>query len=111
MKLLTKPLEAKLRANAKLADSQKSALKPVVKFFTPDGGATWLLSELDSDGIAFGLCDLGLGEPELGYVSLAELQSVRGRLGLHVERDRWFTPAKTLSEYAEEARSNGRIAA
>ena len=31
--------------------------------------------------VAFGLCDLGIGCPELGYVSLSELKSVRGRLG------------------------------
>lgn len=38
---------------------------PVV---TPDAGATWLLTEIDPDGPdhAFGLCDLGLGCPELG---------------------------------------------
>ncbi|MBO9443919.1 DUF2958 domain-containing protein [Phaeobacter italicus] len=31
---------------------------PVVKLFTPDGGATWLLSETDPEDadIAFGLC-------------------------------------------------------
>ena len=36
--------------------------KPVVKLFTPDRAATWLLSEIyprDTD-IAFGLCDLGM---------------------------------------------------
>ena len=44
--------------------------KPVVKLFTPDAQCTWLLTELDPDGgLAFGLCDLGMGEPELGYVS------------------------------------------
>ena len=32
---------------------------PVVKLFTPDAGATWLLSEIDpaDPTIAFGLCD------------------------------------------------------
>ena len=41
---------------------------PVVKLFTPDAQPTWLLTELDPDDedLAFGLCDLGLGEPELG---------------------------------------------
>ncbi len=36
---------------------------PVVKLFTPDAGATWLLTEIDPDDHdhAFGLCDLGLG--------------------------------------------------
>lgn len=86
---------------------------PVVKLFTPDANATWLLTEFDPDdpGIAFGLCDLGLGEPELGFVSLAELASIRGRLGLPIERDEHFRPDKSLSVYAAEARIQGRIIA
>lgn len=65
---------------------------PVVKLFTPDGGATWLLTEIDPDDHdhAFGLCDLGLGMPELGWVSLYELATVRGGLGLPIERDLSF---------------------
>lgn len=84
---------------------------PVVKLFTPDAGATWLLSELDPDDpdIAFGLCDLGLGYPELGTVSITELESVRGRLGLPVERDRAFIADKSLSAYADAAIDAGAI--
>lgn len=84
---------------------------PVVRLFTPDGGATWLLTELDPDNpdIAFGLCDLGLGFPELGSVSISELESVRGKLGLPIERDLHFTAEQTLSAYADEARRLGRI--
>ena len=59
----------------------------------------------------FGLCDLGLGYPELGYVSLTEITSVKGRLGLPVERDLHFVADKPLSAYAEEARVKGRIVA
>lgn len=46
----------------------------LVKLFTPDAGATWLLSEIDPEDhdIAFGLCDLGLGFPELGFASLSD---------------------------------------
>ncbi|WP_425419266.1 DUF2958 domain-containing protein [Oricola indica] len=67
---------------------------PVVKLFTPDAQCTWLLSELDPEGtdMAFGLCDLGMQCPELGYVRISELESVRGRLGLPVERDRFSEP-------------------
>lgn len=61
--------------------------------------------------IAFGLCDLGLGAPEAGDVSLAELSALRGKLGLPVERDRHFTPTKTLHEYTNEAQDLGRIQA
>jgi len=86
---------------------------PVVKLFTPEAGATWLLTELDPDDpdLAFRLCDLGLGFPELGYVRLTELAAVRGRLGLPVERDVYFAPEKPLSAYAFEARLAGRITA
>ncbi len=55
------------------------------------------------------LCDLGQGFPELGYVSLAELQSVRGPFGLQVERDLHFTASKPISAYAREARLAERI--
>lgn len=84
---------------------------PVVKLFTPDAGATWLLTEIDPDDHdhAFGLCDLGLGEPELGWVSLQELATVRGRLGLPVERELHFRAEKRLSAYARDARRAGQI--
>ncbi len=84
---------------------------PVVKLFTPDAGATWLLTAIAPDvpDHAFGLCDLGLGSPELGWLSLAELAAVRGQLGLPVERDLHFRAEKRLSAYAREARLAGRI--
>jgi hypothetical protein len=85
--------------------------EPVVKLFTPDGNATWLLTELDPEleGLAFGLCDLGLGEPELGYVSLQELAEARGPLGLPIEQDLHFAPVRTLAAFAEAARAQRRI--
>src|ERR1039457_4658094 len=83
--------------------------KPVVKLFTPDAQCTWLLTELGNDNIAFGLADLGMGIPELGYISMRELRELRGPLGLAVERDLHFDADKTLSAYADEARAHGRI--
>jgi hypothetical protein len=84
---------------------------PVVKLFLPDAGATWLLTEVDPDDgdRAFGLCDLGVGFPELGYVRISELVEVRGKLGLPVEQDLSFRSDKPLSAYAAEARKAGRI--
>jgi hypothetical protein len=84
--------------------------RPVVKLFTPDAQCTWLLTELGNDDIAFGLCDLGMGTPELGFVSMREIRELRGPLGLPVERDLHFDANKTLSAYADEARAHGRIA-
>lgn len=86
---------------------------PVVKIFDPCGAAVWLLTEIDpaDPRQAFGLCDLGIGCPELGYVDLDELAAV-GRAFHHALRiDRAFRPTKRLSEYAAEARRLGRIVA
>jgi hypothetical protein len=55
----------------------------------PRGVGTWLLTELDpEDGdLAFGLCDLGTGFPELASVRISELESHKGPLGIGIERD------------------------
>ena len=101
-KLIRKIDEKKLRANHQrnaALNGETIDLEPVVKFFNPD------------DGIAFGLCDLGFGSPELGYVSVDELAVVKVGFGLGIERDRHFTAKKTLGEYAAEAREKGSISA
>jgi hypothetical protein len=112
MQLITDDIRATLIANGVLAArGVEHDPFPVVKLFTPDAGATWLLTELDPEDpdIAFGLCDLGMGCPELGYVSIAELQSARGQLGLPVERDLHFEADKPLSHYAAIASACGFI--
>lgn len=108
--LLTDEDKIRLFANS-LADERDHV--PVCKLYLADGAATWLISEVDPDepDRLFGLCDLGLGCPELGYVSLTEIMEVRGHLGLPVERDLHFVPDKPLSAYADEARKHGRIVA
>ena len=114
MKLLTDAQRRELTANGERSPAgEEIDPRPVVKLFTPDAGATWLLTELDPSDPdrAYGLCDLGLGCPELGYVSLAELAAVRGRLGLPIERDLHFKSDQSLSAYADAARSRGRIVA
>lgn len=86
---------------------------PVVKLFTPNGNCTWLLTELypaDHD-VAFGLCDLGMGFPELGDVRISEIESITGPSWLSVVRDLHFHADKPLSEYANEARTEQRIIA
>lgn len=113
-KLITAEQRMQLLANGRQSlEQQDFDPAPVVKLFTPDAGATWLLTEMDPDDHdhAFGLCDLGLGYPELGWVSLTEIWALRGRLGLPVERDQHFAPQKRLSVYAREARLAGRIVA
>jgi hypothetical protein len=119
MKLLTADIRERLLRNGRVRQQLELEgepdldFLPVVKLFTPDAGCTWLLTEIDPEDpdIAFGLCDLGMGCPELGSVSLSELESVRGRLGLPIERDLHFAPTKTLLAYADEARKHGGIRA
>ena len=62
MQLLTRELQDRLLANARQqlplrGTEAELDFLPVVKLFTPDANATWLLTELDEDGdTAFGLC-------------------------------------------------------
>ncbi|WP_243614247.1 DUF2958 domain-containing protein [Shimia aestuarii] len=117
MELLPQPILDQLAANGRTNQQRIEAGEdtidhhPVVKLFTPDGGATWLLSETDPEDpdIAFGLADLGLGHPELGSVRLSVLKAHCGRLGLPIERDLHFEADAPLSTYAERAREVGGI--
>ena len=113
MNLVTKQQMETLLANGRkmMERDVSSEVWPVVKLFTPDANATWLLAwvEPDEPDIAWGLADLGF--PEIGSVRLSEIAAVRGPLGLPVERDLYFEAEKPLSEYAAEAREKGHIAA
>jgi hypothetical protein len=107
MKLLTKEQRERLLKNgaanaARLTEPDNEEethdFHPVVKLFCPWGGGTWLLTELDPEepDIALGLCDLGVGCPELGTVRLSELEAIRGPAGLRIERDRFFKTHEEL---------------
>ncbi len=100
MKLMTKAIENKL---PKLY-SQENEKDPIckLKFFTPDSSFTWFITEGEKedngDWRFFGkvvshLCPEG----ELGYTMLSQITSIRGSLGLPVERDMYFSE-KPLSE-------------
>ena len=106
MELLTPSLSARLLANGR----KQADHCPVVKFFNPLGAATWLLTELGADGdTLFGLADLGLGRPELGYASLAEIAGLRLAAGIGIERDILFEAVYPLSVYAQAARMQNRF--
>ncbi len=119
MNLLTEAQRRQLMENGRKnavcieKDGDTLDFAPVVKLFCPWGAATWLLTEIDPENpeIAFGLCDLGMGSPEIGSVSLDEIAAVRGPGGLRIERDIHFEAKKTLQGYADEARRLGRIEA
>jgi hypothetical protein len=67
-----------------------------LKLFTPDANWSWFVTELSLDkDTCFGLVVSPFVESgEMGYFSLNELKTVRGKLGLPIERDLWFKPKK-----------------
>lgn len=111
--LIPDDLLARLVDNGRTSEEQDGFDPfPVVKLFTPDAGATWLITEAypEADDVRlFGLMDLGLGGPELGYAMLSEIEDVRGKLGLPVERDLYFKAEHQLSTYAKIADYAGMI--
>lgn len=110
MKLYTKRQYEQLLNNGKEQKGTKD-FAPVVKWFTPDAQGTWLISEIDpkDTDMAFGLCDLGFGKPEMGSVYIPEIAELRGKMGLAVERDLQFEGIAPLSIYAMAAREHGHI--
>ena len=116
MKLLTDSQRAQLLANghaARQAHQQGADIdpKPVVKLYIPDGYGRWLLTEMDPDEFdrAYGLCDLGIGHPELGYVSLSELEDEARKLRNPVKPDPRFVADRPLSAYTAVAYARGLI--
>ena len=100
MQLLTDKIKSILPALYSTEDIPCDEKKIVCKFFNPVGSQTWLIAEGDEQvnggWLFFGYCDLGFGSPEWGYVTLAELQSVKLPFGLGIERDIYFSP-QTIS--------------
>ena len=92
MKLLTKAIEKKIPPLYTYDGTPADEVPIAVKFFTPDANWTWYVTEGEKqpggDWLFFGLVD-GF-EKELGYFQLSELKTVRGPLGLPIERDRHF---------------------
>ncbi|MDN7439380.1 DUF2958 domain-containing protein [Burkholderia cepacia] len=110
--LVTVEQRAQLLANGEArAAGQGIDPLPVVRLFTPDAHATWLLGALDpADGdTAWGLIDLGIGMPELGTVKLSDLAGIVGPQQRPVLRDIYFHAARPLSGYVELAQRDGSI--
>ena len=107
MKLLTQEIRKKLPPLYS-QDGKGGKAIAHLKLFTPDSSFTWYISEGspitngNGDEIDFHFFGLVEGQfKELGYVSLKELEEVRGPMGLPIERDLYWQP-KTLEEIAPE---------
>ena len=91
MKLINDELK---RVLPKLYEQDDKGLNAIayIKFFTPYSNWIWYATEFDVEDTFFWFVD-GF-EKELGYFSLSELKSVKGPLGLEIERDLYFEPTK-----------------
>lgn len=106
MMLITKEIARKLPALYANDGKPAEEVKVPLKLFNPCGAATWYITEMDPEsGLMFGWCDLGMGCPELGYVSLDEIKSVRLPFGLSIERDAWWDGNTTLRQVMNGERS------
>jgi len=91
MKLLTEEIRKKLPKLGATSNLSADKIKIVVKFFDPCGSWTWYAAEGQQEGDDFIFYGLVRGfENEYGSFSLNELQSVKGPLGLGIERDLHF---------------------
>ena len=93
MKLLTQELRKQLPA---IGETDNQADPTVyAKFFCPWNHWIWFAYEFDQEDIFFGFVKGDFNE--YGTFSLSELESVKGPMGLTIERDIHFTP-KPLSQ-------------
>jgi hypothetical protein len=97
MKLITKQIEKAMPPLYSHDGKSPNDVPIIVKFFNPMGAGTWYITEGNlSDGTLFGLCSIQ--EPELGYVSLHELEGLRLPAGLGIERDLHLPKGFTLAD-------------
>ena len=96
MLLLTKELEKKFEKQGDTSMNELEDTKVIAKFFITGSNYTWFAFDYNPETKMFFGCVHGM-EKELGYFSLSELKSVKGFMGLGIERDYSFKP-KELSK-------------
>ena len=89
MKLLNKQLEKLFPPLYTNEGLETKDIKIIAKFFDPTGKFTWYATEYDPKSQTFFGLVKGL-ECELGYFTLPELESIKTRFGLGIERDLHF---------------------
>ncbi len=72
-------------------DMDESDILVYVKLFI--NGWSWFITELSiNNDLAFGYVVSPFCDGELGYISIEEIQTIKGSLGIGVERDISFKP-------------------
>ena len=93
MKLLTKALLKQLPPLYATEDQEDPMV--ICRLYYPGFDWSWYAIEYDGEDVFFGLVDGFVAE--LGYFTRSELEGNRGKLGLPIERDLYFSPCR-LSE-------------
>ena len=98
MLLMTKEITKK--AQKQFSRGSDMAQNVVAKFFDPSGSWSWYLMNQDPDDPDYLWGIVKGSEIEVGSFSLSELSTVKGALGIGMERDTGFTPqpAKEILE-------------
>ena len=97
MKLMTKVIERQAQKQYPLGSDLNQ--KVVAKFFDPCGGWTWYLMNQDPNDTNYLWGIVQGNELEIGSFSLTDLQNYKGKLGLGIERDKFFKPMKAWDVY------------
>jgi len=112
MVLLNKTILAALEKQGDTSEKKAEDIKVVCKFFNPVGAGTWYVYEYNkeyNEVMAF----VNLGDivcAELGPVSMEELESYRGPLGLGIERDIHFPICKyTVKEIMDKVQAGEHV--
>lgn len=101
MRLMTPELEKQFPPLYSMEGKDPSTVRIIAKFFDPCGSWNWYACEYGpKERLFFGL--VRGHEVEMGYFSIDELQSIKGPLGLGIERDLYFGE-HTLAEAMEKA--------
>ncbi len=97
-------LPSQIRAQIPLLYATEHDTDPIVqcKLFCPWNRWTWFVTEFDTEDTLF--CWVYGDEPEWGYTSLLELESIQGPYGLRIERDLYFKPCR-MSEAQQQVSS------
>jgi len=103
MQLISKTLEKRF-VKVGRQENKKDPLV-IAKFFNPTGAGTWYATEYDpKEKMFFGYVSIfGDWNDEWGYFSLKELEDYRGRFGLGIERDLYFSE-KRISKAMPKAK-------
>lgn len=88
-----------------LSEQESENQIPIVRLHIPGKEAYWLFSCIisDTEQMAYGIFEIGLGNPELGYFDLNEIAELKFKGGLELENDLQFKGERSLMKYAEIA--------